>query len=73
MLILWFWHGFQAFWLLLGQVKLMFEAPDPTVEEIWVFRQSVQERVALLESAPELQFASFRHFLDPKSYRKCHV
>lgn len=38
----------MGFW----QVKLMFEAPDPTIKEIWVFRQSVQERVALLESAP---------------------
>ncbi|CAJ1389589.1 unnamed protein product [Effrenium voratum] len=30
------------------KVKLMFEAPDPTAEEIWIFRHAVQERVALL-------------------------
>eukprot|EP00434_Breviolum_minutum_P009490 symbB.v1.2.008356.t1/scaffold524.1/size192337/5 len=38
----------------------MFEAPDPTIEEIWVFRQSVQERVALLgneKDDPELNQA----------------
>jgi len=42
------------------KVKLMFEAPDPTIEEIWVFRQSVQERVALLgneKDDPELNQA----------------
>lgn len=35
------------------KVKLMFEAPDPTIEEIWVFRQSVQERVSLLAGDAE--------------------
>lgn len=35
------------------KVKLMFEAPDPTIEEIWIFRQSVQERVALIGNAKD--------------------
>ena len=41
------------------QVKLMFEAPDPTIEEIWIFRQSVQERVSLLGSALGQENGSF--------------
>eukprot|EP00435_Cladocopium_sp_Y103_P071497 s214_g37.t1 len=35
------------------KVKLMFEAPDPTIEDIWIFRQSVQERVALIGNAKD--------------------
>eukprot|EP00439_Symbiodinium_sp_Y106_P084502 s855_g25.t2 len=33
------------------KVKLMFEAPDPTSEELWIFRHSVQERIALLDGS----------------------
>ncbi|CAE7495140.1 Caltractin [Symbiodinium natans] len=37
------------------KVKLMFEAPDPTPEELWIFRHSVQERIALLDGTRATQ------------------
>eukprot|EP00439_Symbiodinium_sp_Y106_P084525 s855_g25.t3 len=40
------------------KVKLMFEAPDPTSEELWIFRHSVQERIALLDDEDGSNFMS---------------